>query len=413
MRRIPLQIWACVTHFQKDVRGGVIMIAAFSFPAVALLVAGAIDLISVSSDRQAIQAAADSAALNLATQLKMSTAAGLQGRAQQLVGAQIPELAARYTYTVTATADNQAKNITVVVDGTRQSFFMNLLPPGGWHLRAQTVAQSMGQVPLCVLSAGSSANDKFIMGNTAKMTANGCLIQSDSDIAVTSSAALSAAAVQAVGAASGPITPAAQVGAANVPDPFASMKITIPTLCSTTSMNIQGGAFSLPPGVHCGNVIVGLDGILTLAPGEHYFILGKLYLKLNSKLTGTDVVMVFDGTSNFQFQDQASITLEGRKSGPLAGFVAATTTANTSTFEISSDNAKELLGTIYVPSAKLLVTGAGNSVNASAAWTVIVAKSIELSGSPNLVINSNYAGSSVPVPDGVGPSTVKGTKIVN
>ena len=36
------------------------------------------------------------------------------------------------------------------------------------------------------------------------------------------------------------------------------------------------------------------------------------------------------------------------------------------------------------------------------AWTVVVAKGLQLQGSPNLVINANYAGSNVPVPAGAG-----------
>ena len=35
---------------------------------------------------------------------------------------------------------------------------------------------------------------------------------------------------------------------------------------------------------------------------------------------------------------------------------------------------------------------------------MIVAKQIDISGSANVVINADYAGSSVPVPTGVGPS---------
>jgi len=59
-------------------------------------------------------------------------------------------------------------------------------------------------------------------------------------------------------------------------------------------------------------------------------------------------------------------------------------------FTISSDAARQLLGTIYIPSATLAVTGTSNRVADQSAWTVIVAKSIQLTGSPNLVINHNY-----------------------
>ncbi|MEO6339957.1 MAG: hypothetical protein ABIO39_07975 [Caulobacteraceae bacterium] len=83
----------------------------------------------------------------------------------------------------------------------------------------------------------------------------------------------------------------------------------------------------------------------------------------------------------------------------------ATTVANTNTFEISSDSARKLLGAIYIPAAKLLVSGNENRVADQSAWTVIVAKGVEIGGAANLVINHDYAGSPVPAPKGVGPAT--------
>ncbi len=89
----------------------------------------------------------------------------------------------------------------------------------------------------------------------------------------------------------------------------------------------------------------------------------------------------------------------------IAGFVIATTRENDHTFDISTSAARELLGTIYIPSAKLLIDGGSSKVADESAWTVIVAKALEMHGSPNLVVNANYAGSPTPVPAGVGPSS--------
>jgi hypothetical protein len=46
-------------------------------------------------------------------------------------------------------------------------------------------------------------------------------------------------------------------------------------------------------------------------------------------------------------------------------------------------------------------------------WTVVTAKAISLTGSPDIVINSNYAGSSVPVPTGVGSNTIGNVALKN
>ena len=47
--------------------------------------------------------------------------------------------------------------------------------------------------------------------------------------------------------------------------------------------------------------------------------------------------------------------------------------------------------------------GAGAIADQSA-FTVVVARKVQLKDGPNLVLNSNYAGTSVPVPQGVGPT---------
>jgi len=117
---------------------------------------------------------------------------------------------------------------------------------------------------------------------------------------------------------------------------------------------------------------------------------------------------VFDSTSAFAFDDSSQVNLAGRKSGTYAGFVIATTRDNTNTFVISSTSARKLEGAIYIPDATLQVTGSGNQVADQSAWTVVVAQALQLSGSPNLVINANYAASSVPVPGGVGPNYTTG-----
>ena len=115
-------------------------------------------------------------------------------------------------------------------------------------------------------------------------------------------------------------------------------------------------------------------------------------------------MLVFDKSRQFNFQDSTVVSLSGRRSGSLAGFVIATTRENTGAFNISATSAEKLEGAIYIPSATLVVQGTANRVAQQSAWTVVVAQSLQLNGSADLIINSNYASSFVPVPNGVGAS---------
>ena len=122
----------------------------------------------------------------------------------------------------------------------------------------------------------------------------------------------------------------------------------------------------------------------------------------DARLEGQDVVAFFDQASRFQFKAGARVTLDGRKTGPFAGMVLGAMRDNRQDFVVSADHVESLLGVIYVPSARLIVEGS-TEVARDSAWTVIVAREVQLKGAPSLFINANYEFSDVPVPEGVGP----------
>jgi hypothetical protein len=240
--------------------------------------------------------------------------------------------------------------------------------------------------------------------SSSKLTAAGCLVQSDADIAVSSSASMQASAVHSVGAAQGPISPSPITDVPAITDPFASLAISVPP-CTDYGIDVGNGAQTLNAGVHCGNVQIQGSGTLTLNPGDHYFVNTQFNVEGNAKLLGSNVVLILKGSTKFQFQGNASLSFDGRQSGSYAGFVLITDRSFTDTLSISTDSAHQLHGTIYLPNASLAVSGKGNKVADQSPWTVVVAQKISTDGSANLVINSNYAGSSVPVPSGVGDIT--------
>ncbi|HUZ13113.1 MAG TPA: pilus assembly protein TadG-related protein [Caulobacteraceae bacterium] len=390
----------------RDRRGGTAVIFGLAAPVLGVIVCAAIDLAQVGADNSAMQDAADATALAMAKQLGVATAVGIGARAQAFADRELGPIAAADAVRVGVLVASDNSSVTVRLAGHRSSFFGDLLPAGGWRLHARATAASLGELPLCVLSYGAAGGYNLDLTGQARLTAANCLVQSNGDITAAPGAALQAGMAQASGVATGPITPAAQTGAPAIADPFASMNVSLPPLglCNPLDLLFTAGVNVLAPGVHCGNITVRNGAVVELLPGEHYFEKGQLRLQQNSQLVGSDVVLVFDESSQFHFDDTSVVTLSGRTSGPYAGFVIATTRANTGVFGISSTSARKLEGTIYIPSATLSVQGAVNTVADQSAWTVVVAQSIRMGGSANLVINSAYATSSVPVPAGVGAS---------
>ena len=394
---------------------------AIAFPALAFAAGVAVDFSSVEADRVAMQGAADSAALAGATQLSVANAAAAAQRTQAMASAQLQQLVGNWSLNISTQILNNNTEMQVTISGNRPALFQNLFPSNGWDASATATAQAEGVMPLCALGTGSGSGGLLGLGattvvdltNVAQVTAPNCLVQSNQNVAAQNAAEVTAGAVQAVGTASGTISPTPQTGAPPIPDPFASIGINVPTLCTDLNVTLLFGSETLQPGVHCGLIIVGNNATLTLAPGIHYFSLATLTLMNNATLQGSNVALVFDALSFFTFQDNSDIELQGMTSGPLAGFVIATTHNNAKTFTISTTSAHTLLGVVYIPNGLLNITGDSPVAEASA-WTVIVAQAIAIGGSANLVLNANYDGSSVPVPVGAGPGGVPpGARLTN
>jgi hypothetical protein len=432
----------------RDVRGGVAVVFALALPAIAMLVCGAIDIAALNADRSAMQDTADATALAMAKQLGLVTSAGLSAQAANYATAQLGAVATRDSVSTSVSVSSDGGAITVSLNGSRGSFFGNLLPPGGWKLATQATAVRMNEAPLCVLIFGDQANNNIHLQDQSVMQAPACLVHSNENVQVDPHAALDADDTEASGTANGTISPAANVGAPQIADPFAQIDITFPSGCSVaapgpgpggppgpgaaTTLVIDGsqltGPYALAPGLYCQNIDIKNGASVQLSAGE-YYLAGNLTVEDTSSITGTDVAIQFNTNASFNFMGASTVSLSGRTSGKYAGFVILTTRDNQANFTIESNHVTNLLGTIYVPNAQLQVYGTSQVAQASA-WTVITALSLVVQAeppsppippspgsgppsppqppapgglsSPLLVINANYSSSNVPVPVGVG-----------
>lgn len=392
--------------------GNVALFSALTLPVLAIFVAGGVEVGFTLNDRVRLQAAADAAALAGAQELVLAET-GVTERAEDWVEAQLADVLTRSTVLATAAVMDGGGSLQVDVVANRPSFFGNLVPPGGFTTRVSAVATAMGSTPLCVLVHGGQKSydrDGLKLRDTAVVNAPGCLVHSNIDLKVEGGAKLQAGAAQSVGASTGAISPAAQVGAEPIKDPFEGKDLTIPSRCDTKALEPKDGD-EIPAGVHCGDIIIRY-GSVTLASGDHYFSRANLRLTDSARLTGSDVALYFDGDSHFDFSGTSKVNLSGRRSGPYAGFVVVTfpkwgkqgERQNGHDFRIASDRVDKLEGVVYLPEAKLVIEGR-DKVAENSAWTVIVAKKVEVTGSATLQINKDYTAAGVPsVPDGVGPT---------
>ena len=357
-----------------------------------------------------LQSIVDSAALAGAQQLLVDRSQATRERTRADANGQATAAAPRWAVSTQAQADLSTGALTVDQDAVRPSFFGSLLPPGGCHIKVSATAVALGSRPLCVLGASSSGPDVVGLDKTAKLSAPNCLVQSNAGVQVKDGGVITAGATRAVGGASGTISPAAVTDAPSVADPFASLSITVPTNCKGEKLELDSGITMLNPGVHCDKVLLTGFAQLSLNPGDHYFVNGAFDVQDDAQIVGDDVVMIFKNQYKMSFKDRATLSLSGRKSGQFAGFVLITDRSFKGSFSIASDRARKLLGTIYVPGATFDVSGSNAKVADQSPWTIVVANKLKVSDSANLVINSDYYVSSVPVPAGVGPGKVRLTQ---
>jgi hypothetical protein len=393
---------------RRGQRGNLVVITGLMAIPLSMIVVMTLEMVSLSNEKSRMQAAVDAAALAGARELAVAggSARNANGFAEAFALNQVADLAPRVTMNFTA-SQNVDGGFKVSGVGLRGSFFGNMVPLGGFKIEVAAIAEALNQQPLCILALPENEDDgtglRAVVNSSIR--ASNCLVHSNGKMLTRNNAAIIAGIIQATVRAIGTgYSPAANSGALSIADPFQSRVIEQAGACRgmySPTLKVSGNASAtLPAGIHKRAVQVGGNGTLTLGPGEHYFC-SELRALENGTLRGEDVVLIFDEGETFHASQSSTISLTGRTTGNWAGFVIVTTRANDEIMDISSSLVDKLLGTIYLPNATLLVDAAG-AVAEDSKWSVVVAKNIKLDQSATLVINTDYAGSTVPVPLGVG-----------
>ena len=169
---------------------------------------------------------------------------------------------------------------------------------------------------------------------------------------------------------------------------------------------------TLAPGVYCNGLTI--MGKARLEPGIYAMSGGGLLVDGGGTLEGDNVGFFLTGpASTIKFGKKSQVSLTAPRRGDMAGilFFEDRDTDFSGSHQITSDDARNMVGTIYLPKSKLLID-ASNPVADRSDYTIIIAREFELRDGPELVLNTNYAGSSIPVPEGVGNKVKASARLV-
>jgi len=172
------------------------------------------------------------------------------------------------------------------------------------------------------------------------------------------------------------------------------------------AMSLTAGTHQLEPGSYCGGIYIAGSADVWLQPGIYTFVDGQLNVEGDARLSGDNVGLFFSKeNARFRFMENAEIELSAPLNGDMAGILfradeqCSRDQCASRKFEINSSKVRSLLGTIYLPHDDLYIDTT-MPVSEEAAFTILVIDQLSMKGSPTLVLNTDYAVTQVPVPDG-------------
>jgi Flp pilus assembly protein TadG len=424
----------------RNKTGGALATFGLLTPVLLMGIAAAVDYGMFEQGRGRLQAQVDSAAIAAAREMQMAQAdsARITAVAEHFVKSSEPQ--ASVATRVNATALSVTVSARKTYDPKVGAFFWKKAPT----IAVSATAKLSGSMPLCLLSLEPRAPAALSLEASAMMTATGCMVYSNSTspygLQAKDNATLTAGLICTAGGSAktsgATVTPNPVTDCPQMADPLKSRTPPSDTTCRFHNTVVSGVVHTLQPGVYCNGLKITANAQVTLAMGVYVIKDGPLIVEKGGILTGAQVGIYLTGRgSNLTFAADSTISLSAPKDGPLAGLLIFDDPAGTPApaippyalpipivgalvgnllkgppreHKILSDNARMLLGTIYMPQGRLIID-ANKPIADKSAYTVLVVQRIDLHAGPNLILNSDYSATDVPVPPGVGPygSSVK------
>lgn len=425
--------------FCHDERGNVAVPAAIMLASIVALAGGALDLMSVSNQKSALQELADNASLAAVKELAVSADDAERTRAVakayvQSSGAAINKSA--------VDVNLEDREVTVTLTAKPRASF-ELMRSSDSVVTVSATARLSGRGGnICMIGLSPNAITTLSVRSRADITAETCAIYSNStstfSMVVAGTASVTAELICVAGGFRGKRDESRYATVEDctpIEDPLAMRVAPDFERCDFVGTMVTDSQ-ALSPGVYCGGLVVD-GGTATLAPGEYIIADGPLMVTDHGTLRGDHVGFFLAGKkAKIQFDYEANIDVSAPKDGVMAGLLLYSSPYEHKLLEsgllpeqivelqrltdgiewpdhtIRSDNARRLVGTIYLPNGKLLIDGR-NPIADRSEYTVIIADTFELRDGPNLVLRTDYHLSDVPVPDGVGPVSQANIRLVH
>ncbi len=416
----------------SDHHGSIATIMGIMFVPIMFAVGLAVDYSMVHQMQSRLQEVSDGAALAAASEL------GLAGSDKNRVQEIARSFALSYDpdVKVEVSVYNEKSEVQVNLSKQWNPLLIHFVDHRALPVKAFARASKYGTSNLCILTLNKSASSSFAIEQYATVSAPSCSVQSNSlsskGIVVETKAILEAMDICSSGGYLGSknsVSPSPIVNCPISPDPLLNRSFNIENDCENKQIKLKAEKAVLYPGTYCGAVVADEASEITLKSGLYKFLNAPLIVDGGSKISGKNVTLQFSGKKSYlHFTNASTVELSAMKTGATAGIllIADKSVKPETVFKIHSEDAKEFTGLLYLPNNKIEIGAdtkkgdkcAGGGIHGPnckhypeycetkfgqfSDWTAIVADRIEVNKGVNLVMNSDYENSDIPVPIGIG-----------
>ncbi len=429
MTALYLGIGKSISLFGNRRRGNFAVITALVLPVLIGVMGLSVDTLLLARHTNNMQIAVDSAALKAVKELKVTP-----GDKSHIVNiANIHTYANLQSYSkdalaVSSTLLPSTTGVKVDVEYGWKPVFAQYFDTDVTPIKVSATAELAGgsEGLTCIIGLMPKKwRTSIHMDNESILDAGDCYVQSDSSgysIRIDASAKMSARSICAVGQIF-------RYGANSsfYPDPVTDCPAIGDPLIDRPQPNVGACDYSatiitedrkLSPGVYCNGLTITDDATVKLTQGIYIIKDGPLIVADEAHMYGQGVGFFLTGDKSiFEFHENTTIELIAPTSGLLAGllFFEDRTVPHSFDFDwtkleeipddvrlhtISSNNARLLLGTVYLSKSLFLINSEA-PVADNSAYTAIVAARLWLMKGPRLKLNVNYQDTDVPVPPGL------------
>lgn len=403
-----------LSRLVADEEGVLAIKMAFITPIVLLLIGTAVDLGLFYRKQGLMQGAADAAAMAAAKELSLTDTK------RENLAAVAQAVATRYVearhhrpgdndISVETKINEDPIEVSVKVSIPFSSMFGDLFRIMPDELDGRSSARVIGKPNICVLGLNPSEMGTISLETNARVKGQNCAVYSNSShtngLKSKNSAQLEATFICSRGGREGgpgSFIPDPLVDCPSFDDPLSDRPEPAAGACNPAMPTTITADTELAPGTYCG-LTVASGARVTLRDGIYVIKDQPLIVKDGATLVGQGAGLFFKGANaTFTFEQLSTISLTAPTSGTMAGLLMFASRAQSDVliYSILSDDARLLLGTIYIPKGELRID-ANKPIADQSAYTAVVADKMRLYGGPYLVLNTNYDASTVPVPKGI------------